>query len=136
LTEFERQQLEVWNATQQDYPQVACVPQLVAMQATATPEAVAVVAGDQVLNYRELNRRANQLAHFLQTLGVGPNVLVGCCIERSLDMVVGLLGILKAGGTYVPLDPTYPSERLTFMLEDAQASVLVTQRSLVTSFPT
>lgn len=128
LTEAEQQQLEAWNATQQSYPRNACVPQLVAMQAAATPEAIALVAGDQVLSYRELNRRANQLAHYLQMLGVGLNVLVGLCLERSLEMVVGLLAILKAGGAYVPLDPTSPPERLSFMLEDAQVPVLITQQ--------
>jgi len=136
LTEIEQRRLEAWNATQQDYPRDVCVPQLVTRQAGVTPEAVALVANNQVLNYRELNRRANQLAHYLQTLGVGPNVLVGLCMERSVDMVVGLLGILKAGGAYVPLDPGYPPERLTFMLEDAQAPVLVTQQSLATCLPT
>lgn len=130
LTETEQLQLTAWNATRQDYPQNLCVPQLVAKQASAAPDAVALVAGDQELSYKELNRRANQLAHYLQTLGVGPNVLVGLCVERSPDMVVGLLGILKAGGAYVPLDPSYPIERLTFMLADAHTPVLVTQRFL------
>ena len=117
LTETEQRQLVAWNATQQDHPSNVCVPQLVAAQAAATPDAVALVMGDQMLSYSELNRRANQLAHCLQKLGIGPNVLVGLCVEHSLDMVVGLLGILKAGGAYVPLDPTYPTERLTFMLD-------------------
>jgi len=130
LTEHEQQQLAAWNATEQEYSTDACVPQLIARQSTATPDAVALVANGQALSYRELNRRANQLAHYLQTLGVGPNTLVGLCVDRSLDMVVGLLGILKAGGAYVPLDSTYPSERLTFMLEDSQTSVLVTQQYL------
>ena len=133
LTESEYRQLAAWNATQQDYPQNACIPQLVAMQAAFTPSAVALVAGDQVFSYSELNRRTNQLAHYLQTLNVRPNVLVGLCVERSLDMVVGLLGILKAGGAYVPLDPSYPPERLRFMLEDAQVPVLVTQQHLAPS---
>ena len=128
LTQMEQKQLAAWNAPHQDYPRDTCVPQLVAVQAAATPDAVALVAGSQALSYRELNRRANQLAHYLQALGVGPNALVGLCIERSLDMVVGLLGILKAGGAYVPLDPTYPIDRLTFMLEDAQIPVLVTRQ--------
>ena len=83
------------------------------------------------MTYRELNSRANQLAHYLRELGVGPETLVGLCVERSLEMVIGLLGILKAGGAYVPLDPTYPRERLAFMLEDAQVSVLLTQAKLV-----
>src|SRR6266487_519653 len=126
----EWQQLALWNATQRDYPRHACVPQLVATQAALRPGAVALVERDRMLTYRELNRRANQLAHYLRSLGVGPNVLVGFCVERSLDMVVGLLGILKAGGAYVPLDPTYPSERLSFMLEDAKVPVLVTQQHL------
>ncbi len=131
LTGLEQQQMTKWNSTQRDYPRDACVPQLVARRAASTPEATALVAGDQVLSYRELNQRANQLAHYLRSLGVGPNVLVGLCVERSIDMVVGLLGILKAGGAYVPLDPSYPRERLTFMLEDARVPVLVTQECLV-----
>ena len=135
LTEVEQRQLAIWNATQQEYPQDVCVPQLVATQAAITPDAVALVATDQALNYRELNRRANQLAHYLQTLGIRPNVLVGLCVERSFEMVVGLLGILKAGGAYVPLDPGYPPERLTFMMEDAQAPVLVTQQHLASRLP-
>lgn len=128
LTEMEQQQIAAWNATHQDYPRGASVPQLVAARAAATPDAVALVVGSRKLSYNELNRRSNQLAHYLQALGVGPNAIVGLCIERSLDMVVGLLGILKAGGAYVPLDPTYPIDRLTFMLEDAHVPVLVTQQ--------
>jgi amino acid adenylation domain-containing protein len=132
LTEKERLQLATWNETRLIYPLDVCVHQLVARQAAATPEAVAVVMVDQTLTYRELNERANKLAHLLQTLGVGPGVLVGLCMERSLDMIVGLLGILKAGGAYVPLDPGYPPERLAFMLHDAQAPVLVTKVHLAT----
>jgi amino acid adenylation domain-containing protein len=124
------QQLATWNATQQDYPTHDCVHHLVARQATATPDAVALVAGKQILTYRELNQQANQLAHYLQALGVGPNTLVGMCVERSLDMVVGLLGILKARGAYVPLDPAYPPERLAFMLEDSAAPILVTYQRI------
>src|SRR5258708_5949342 len=131
LTIAERQQLLVdWNATQTTYPKDQCIHQLFEEQVERTPEAVAVVFENQQLTYRQLNRRANQLAHHLQRLGVGPDELVGLCVERSLDMVVGLLGILKAGGAYVPLDPGFPAERLSFMLEDAQASVLVTQQHL------
>lgn len=131
LTGVERQQVASWNATRKTYPKDTCVPQLVALQAHLKPDAVALVDGDEVLSYRELNRRANQLAHHLRTLGVGPNVLVGVCIERSFEMVVGLLGILKAGGAYMPLDPGYPPERLAFMIEDARVPVLVTQSHLV-----
>ncbi len=135
LTEAEQQQLAAWNATQRNYSQELCVPQLVARQAAIAPHAVALVEGDQMLRYGELNQRANQLAHYLQTLGVRPNTRVGICVERSLDMVVGLLGILKAGGAYVPLDPDYPPDRLTFMVQDAQVPVLVTQQHLTTRFP-
>ncbi|HEU5228508.1 MAG TPA: amino acid adenylation domain-containing protein [Ktedonobacteraceae bacterium] len=119
-----------WNTAQQEHGQRRSVPQLIEQRAAATPDATALVAGNQRLSYRELNRRANQLAHYLRTLGVGAETLVGCCIDRSLDMVVGLLGILKAGGAYVPLDPTYPPERLAFMAKDAQTRVLVTKRYL------
>jgi amino acid adenylation domain-containing protein len=136
LTEAERQQLLVaWNATQADYSKETCIHQLFEAQVARTPEAVAVVFEGERLTYRELNRRANQVAHHLQRLGVGPEVLVGICVERSLEMVVGLLGILKAGGAYIPLDPAYPKERLAFMLEDTQTPVLVTQQRLVTGLP-
>lgn len=131
LTATERQQMLVeWNATQTSYPKDQCIHQLFEEQVERTPKAVAVIFEDQHLTYQQLNRRANQLAHYLQKLGVGPDVLVGLCVERSLDMVVGLLGILKAGGAYVPLDPGFPAERLIFMLEDAQVSILVTQQRL------
>lgn len=135
LTDVERQPLAAWNATWRAYPRNTCVPQLVAQQARLQPDTVALADGDQVLNYQGLNRRANRLAHHLRTLGVGPNVLVGLCAERSLDMVVGLLGILKAGGAYVPLDPGYPSDRLAFMIEDAQVPILVTQQRLAARLP-
>ncbi len=123
-----------YHTAQQEYLQRRSVPHLIEQQAEATPDAIALVAGKERLSYRELNRRANQLAHYLKTLGVGPEILVGCCIDRSPEMVVGLLGILKAGGAYMPLDPTYPPERLSFMLKDAQAPVLVTKHGLTSSF--
>ncbi|MBR8837983.1 MAG: amino acid adenylation domain-containing protein [Stigonema ocellatum SAG 48.90 = DSM 106950] len=136
LTEPEQQQLLVeWNNTQADYPQDKCIHQLFEEQVARTPDAVAVVFENQQLTYYELNCRANQLAHHLRSLGVSADVLVGLCVERSLLMVVGLLGILKAGGAYVPLDPEYPTERLTFMLEDAQVRVLLTQQHLVKKLP-
>ncbi len=132
LTRAERSQLlKAWNNTQASYPQERCFHELFAEQADHTPDNVAVVFGDQRLTYQELNRRANQVAHYLQALGVAPDELVGICIERSLDMVIALLGVLKAGGGYVPLDPTYPPERLAFMLTDTQTSVVLTQHSLV-----
>lgn len=124
------QQLAQWNATRQDFPLDACVPQLVAKWGATTPNAIAVVEDDRWLTYQELNQAANQLAHYLQTLGVGPGVPVGFCVERDLYIIVGLLAILKAGGAYVPLDPTYPAERLTFMLQDSQTPVLITQQHL------
>ena len=132
LTEDERHQLLVeWNNTACDYPADRCVHQLFEEQVERTPDAVALVFEDQELTYGELNARSNQLAHYLQSQGVGPETLVAICMERSLEMVVGLLGILKAGGAYVPLDPEYPAERLAFMLQDAQAPVLLTQRASV-----
>jgi amino acid adenylation domain-containing protein len=136
LTPIERHQLLVeWNNTQADYPKNGCIHELFAAQAEKTPDAVAVVFEDQQITYQQLNCHANQLAHHLQKLGVKPEVLVGICVERSIEMVVGLLGILKAGGVYLPLDPSDPEERLTFMLEDAQVSVLLTQKQLLEELP-
>jgi amino acid adenylation domain-containing protein len=132
LTAAERRQLLVeWNNTSTAYPQGACIHQLFEAQVARTPDAVAAVFEDQELTYRELNVRANQVAHHLQALGVGPEVLVGIYVERSLEMMVGLLGIIKAGGAYVPLDPPHPQERLTFILRDAQIPVLLTQQRLL-----
>ncbi|HEY0738042.1 MAG TPA: amino acid adenylation domain-containing protein, partial [Herpetosiphonaceae bacterium] len=127
--------LSAWNTTEQPYPHDLCLHDLVAAQARRTPEAVALIFGDERLAYGELDRQANQLAHHLQKLGVGPDVRVGVCLDRSIDVVVSLLAVLKAGGCYVPLDPTYPSERLAFMLDDARAGVLLTSESLVAALP-
>ena len=127
--------LVICNASQVDYPHDQCLHQLFEAQVARTPDALALRYEDEHLTYRELNHRANQVAHHLQTMGVGAEVLVGLYVERSLAMVVGLLGILKAGGAYVPLDPTYPPERLAFMLEDSQAPVLLTQAHLVAGLP-
>ncbi len=136
LTEAEYHQLLFeWNDTQADYPKNTCIHQLFEAQVEQAPDAVAVVFEGQKLTYQELNSRANQLAHYLQQLGVGPEVLVGICVERSLEMIVGLLGIVKAGGAYVPLDPKYPYMRLAFMLEDAQVPVLLTEERLQVSLP-
>ncbi|MBC1280697.1 AMP-binding protein, partial [Nostoc sp. UCD121] len=136
LTELEQQQLLVdWNDTQSDYCQDKCIHQLFEEQVKRTPNAVAVVFEDQKLTYQQLNSRANQLAHYLHSLGVGADVLVGICVERSIEMVVGLLGILKAGGAYLPLDPEYPTERLRFMLEDAQVLLVLTQQRLLDRLP-
>jgi amino acid adenylation domain-containing protein/non-ribosomal peptide synthase protein (TIGR01720 family) len=126
LTAEERRQiLKEWNETVQAVPEVT-LPALFEEQVEKTPEAVAVVCGEHELSYRELNRQANQLAHHLRRLGVGPDARVGICLERSVEMVVALLGALKAGGAYVPLDPAYPSERLAYMLEDSAPAVLLT----------
>jgi malonyl CoA-acyl carrier protein transacylase len=131
LTPVEQHQMLVeWNETQQNYPH-KCFHQLFEEQVTRTPDAVAVVFKHRQLTYRELNQRANKLAHYLLKNGVEPEMLVGICIERSLDMLIGLLGILKAGGAYVPLDPTYPKDRLSYMLEDANVHVLLTHSTLV-----
>jgi amino acid adenylation domain-containing protein/non-ribosomal peptide synthase protein (TIGR01720 family) len=136
LTAAERQQLLVeWNNTTADYPQDTCLHQLFEAQVERMPDAVAVMCNAQQLTYSLLNRRANQLAHSLRTLGVGPEVGVGLCVGRSLEMVVGLLGILKAGGVYVPLDPAYPPERLAYMLADARVAVLVTQQQCMAVLP-
>ncbi len=136
LTEVEQRQLLFeWNNTQVDYPSDKCIHQLFEEQVKRTPHAVAVVFEGQQLTYNELNCRANQLAHYLQSLGVKPDTLVGICVERSLEMIVGLLGILKASGAYVPLDPDYPIERIIFMLEDAAVKVLLTQQKLINKLP-
>ena len=136
LTEAEQYHLLVeWNNTKKDYPLEKCIHKLFEEQVKKTPDAFAVELEGEKLTYQELNKKANQLAHYLQTLGVIPEVLVGVCVERSPLMVIGLLAILKAGGAYVPLDPTYPADRLAYMLNDSQAQVLVTQQSLINSIP-
>ena len=140
LTGAEREQLTVLrDATRRDYPLDRCLHHWIEDQARATPERVAVeldkAADGRRFTYRELNARANQLARYLQQLGVGPETLVGICTERSLEMVIGLLGILKAGAAYVPLDPDYPPDRLAFMVEDAAGPVLLTQRACLDRVP-
>ena len=134
LTESETNQLLIeWNNTQVDYPEYKCIYQLFEEQAERTPDAIAVVFENQQLTYAELNDRANQLAHYLRKLGVKPDELVGICLERSLDMIVGLLAILKVGGAYVPIDPDYPQERISFMLQDTQVKIILTCESLQNS---
>uniref|UniRef100_UPI00068B5399 non-ribosomal peptide synthetase n=1 Tax=Andreprevotia chitinilytica TaxID=396808 RepID=UPI00068B5399 len=136
LSAAERQQVLVdFNATTVDYPADAQIHQLFERQAEQQPDAIAVVFENQQLSYRELNARANQLAHQLIGLGVQPDDRVALCVERSLDLVIGLLGILKAGGAYVPLDPSYPAERLAYMLSDSQPVALVTQQALQERLP-
>ncbi|MFP5263076.1 MAG: amino acid adenylation domain-containing protein [Blastocatellia bacterium] len=136
LTEAERSRLLVeWNATQADYPRGLCIHELFQEQAARTPDAVAVTFEQEQLTYRELNERANQLAHYLKGLGAGPEVRVAIFLERSIEMIVGLLGILKSGGAYVPLNAAYPMERLAFVLEDSQSPILLTEERLLDELP-
>jgi len=129
LTPAERRQtLQEWNDTGRLYPQNHLLHALFEAQVERSPDRVAVVVEGGQMTYRELNERANRLAHFLQKLGVGPDMVVGMCLERSLELVVGMLGVLKAGAAYAPLDPEYPRERLAWMLADAQASVVLTHQ--------
>ena len=136
LDEREQRLLSEWNRTRVEFPSEHCLHELIQEQVKRSPEAVAVVFEQERLTYAELNARANQLAHHLRKLGVGPEVRVGICLERSLEMVIGLLGILKACGAYVPLDPEYPRERLVFMADDARLPVLLTVRDLAGSLAT
>ncbi|HLP89583.1 MAG TPA: amino acid adenylation domain-containing protein [Nostocaceae cyanobacterium] len=132
LTVKEQQQLLTQlNHNPVEFNQAKLVHQLIELQAEKTPDAIAVVWEDEHLTYRELNQKSNQLAHYLQSLGVKPDVLVGICVERSLEMIIGLLAVLKAGGAYVPIDPNYPQERIKFMLNDTKVSVLLTQQKLI-----
>ncbi len=130
------QQLIEWNDTQTNSPQDRCIHELFEAQVTVNPDAVAVVFEGHQLSYRELNRKANQLAHYLiEERQVCPETLVGICVERSLDMIIGILGILKAGGAYVPLDPNYPAARLAYMLDDSKLTTVLTQTSLAEKLP-
>jgi amino acid adenylation domain-containing protein len=128
LSDSGQKRLVAWNTTHQDYPLEVLVPQLVAARAAGTPNAVALAANHEVLTYEELEVRSNQIAHFLRSLGVGPETLVGVCLDRSCMMAIAALSVLKSGGAYLPMDPEYPVERLTFMLNDAQAPVLLTKQ--------
>ncbi|NWE79930.1 condensation domain-containing protein, partial [Pseudomonas yamanorum] len=136
LDAYEQRELsQGWNTTATVYPLERAVHQLIADQVARTPQAIALQFGEQQLTYRELDQRANQLAHQLISLGVGPEVLVGLAMERSLEMVIGLLAVLKAGGAYVPLDPDYPTERLAYMIEDSAIGLLLSQRRLLAQLP-
>lgn len=136
LSDAERRRLLVeWNDTGTPVPEEACIHHLFEAQAQRTPDAVAAVFQDQELTYRELDARAGRLASYLRERGVGPDVIVGVFMERSLDLLVGLLGVFKAGGAYLPLDPTYPPDRLEFMVEDAAVRVLLTQERLTGRLP-
>ena len=136
LTAAEKHQLLTeWNGPHKDYPLDKCLHELFEEQVEKTPDALAVIFEDQQLTYRQLNTRANQLAHHLRKLGVGPDIRVGVCVERSSAMLAALLGILKAGGAYVPLDPDYPKDRLALLLEDSRASTVVTEQRFADRFP-
>src|SRR5437763_12844761 len=130
VTEAEREQLERWNQTSRDYPRDKTLAALFEEHAASKPNAVAVEYQEQELKYGNLNRQANRLAHHLRAQGVKPDRLVAVCVDRSLEMIVGLLAVMKAGGAYVPLDPAYPQDRLQFMLEDSRPAVLLTQSHL------
>ena len=132
LSASEQQQILIdWNDTAVSYPENICFHKLIELQIQHTPDAIAVIYEDQQLTYQELNQKANQLAHHLLAIGIQPEQLIGICLERSLNMLVGLLGILKAGAAYVPIDPSYPRDRIEYMLSDSQAQILVTQDSLI-----
>ncbi|EPN75972.1 pyoverdine sidechain peptide synthetase IV, D-Asp-L-Ser component, partial [Pseudomonas syringae pv. actinidiae ICMP 19101] len=136
LTDHEQQQIvRDWNATAADFPGEHCLHSLIEAQVLATPDAPALIFAAEQLSYAQLNARANQLAHRLREAGVGPDVLVGICIERSLELVIGLLAIIKAGGAYVPLDPDYPEDRLAYMMQDSGIGLLLTQTSLLERLP-
>ena len=135
LTEQERRQiLYEWNNTRTEYPE-ACVHELFEQQVALHPDAIALVFEGQQLSYREVNQRANQLAHYLRKQGIEPEMLVGVCMERCPELLIGLLGIWKAGGAYVPLDPAYPAERLSFMVQDATVKVVLTDTKHRHLFP-
>jgi amino acid adenylation domain-containing protein len=135
LTGEERGQIKVWNETRKCYGEDRCVHELFEAQVERTPESVALVFEDESLTYRELNARANRLAHHLKARGIGPEARVALFAERSVEMVTGLLAILKAGGVYVPVDPSYPTERISYMLDDAGVAALLTQRHLADRIP-
>jgi amino acid adenylation domain-containing protein len=136
LTEAERRKILVqWNDTAHDYPHERCIHQLFEEQVERTPQAAALVFSDERITYAELNHRANQLGHYLRQIGVRPETRVGILLKRSVEMPVALLAILKAGGAYVPFDPSYPPERLRYMLEDSDVSVLLTQECLLAGLP-
>jgi aspartate racemase len=120
-----------WNNTRTEFPSDKCIHELVEVQVSLAPDSIAIVQDERTLTYAELNERANQLAHYLQEKGVGPDAVVGICLKRSPELMIALLGVLKAGGACLPLDPEYPKERLAYMLEDSRAAVLLTQSGIV-----
>ena len=136
LTEVERRQLLTdWNNTETDFPREQCIHQIFEQQVEKNPNSIALEFADEKLSYADLNGRANQLAHYLRKLGVGPDTIVALCVERSAEMFIAILGILKAGGAYLPLDPAYPRDRLAFMMEDAGTRVLLTHEHVRSTLP-
>ena len=135
MTPTEEAEIRSWNETETEYPLHRCLHEFIEDQVDRTPGAIAVVFEDQRITYGELERRANQLAHYLRSVGVGPDTLVGVAMERSIDLMVSLVAVLKAGGAYVPVDPEYPADRIAHMLADAQPTVLLTQRHLMDKLP-
>ena len=120
----------LFNQTEQAFPDDVCVHTLFEAQAEANPNAIALTFAGDTLNYQQLNERANQLAHWLRSEGVGPDTLVGLCLERSFEMVIGIVAILKAGGAWVPIDPGYPQERVQYMVQDANTRIILSQSHL------
>lgn len=135
LTEDEQEQLRAWNATKAGYPQKFCLHMLFEQQVAQSPDRVALIFEDRQCTYSELNARANQLAHLLKSQGIGPDTPIAICLDRSCELVIGVLGILKAGGAYVPLNPDYPKERLAFILRDTHTPLLLTQQHLIERLP-
>ncbi|HWD97875.1 MAG TPA: amino acid adenylation domain-containing protein [Bryobacteraceae bacterium] len=135
MTDAEARQIREWNSTERTWPLHRCLHEFIQDQVDRTPDATAVVFEDESLTYRELDRRANRLAHFLRGAGIGPDMLVGVAMERSIELVVSLVAVLKAGGAYVPVDPEYPADRIAHMLEDAQPAVVLTQQRLLNMLP-
>src|SRR5262249_21193880 len=132
LTSLERQQLLVeCNRTRVPYERDSCVHELFEAQALRTPDAPAIAFAGEQLSYRGLNQKSNQLARYLKKQGVGPEVLVGLCVERSMEMMIAILAVLKAGGAYLPLDPEQPAERLAFMLEDSGTRLVLAQKGFL-----
>ncbi|MCD4737527.1 MAG: amino acid adenylation domain-containing protein, partial [Bacteroidales bacterium] len=131
----EKEKMAKWNMTDIDYPKNTCLHQLFEVQAKKTPDKIAALFNNQQITYKELDEKANKLANYFIEFNVGPDIFVGICIDRSLEMLIGLLGILKAGAAYLPMDPEYPDERLAYMMENALVSVLITQDSLLENLP-
>ncbi len=136
LTEADHQQLQIWNQTDSNYPQDKTLVDLFEEQVKISPDNIALVCEQQSLTYQELNQKANQLAHYLQqNYQIKPDTLIGICVDRSLEMIIGLLGVLKTGAAYVPIDADYPEDRIRFILEDTEISVLLTQSFIQEKLP-